>query len=114
LDARIGRNNQDPWATWIDDDFTVLVVADGCSGGVASEFGAHFSARWVVAQAARPRHIAKASWPSECPRSKAQEAARLRLNRGVALAKAVSQYQCFISIWTCPPRRESVSLRCHR
>jgi hypothetical protein len=51
--TRIGRNNQDAWATWIDDDFTVLVVADGCSGGVASEFGAHFSARWVVAHAAR-------------------------------------------------------------
>lgn len=51
--ARVGRNNQDAWATWIGDDFAVLAVADGCSGGVASEFGAHFAARWVVAQAAR-------------------------------------------------------------
>jgi hypothetical protein len=51
--ARVGRNNQDAWATWSGDDFAVLVVADGCSGGVASEVGAQFAARWIAAHAAR-------------------------------------------------------------
>lgn len=51
--ARVGRNNQDAWSAWVDDELAVLVVADGCSGGVASEVGAHLAARWVAAQAAR-------------------------------------------------------------
>lgn len=51
--ARAGRNNQDAWAAWVGDDLAVLAVADGCSGGVASEVGAHLAARWIVAQAAR-------------------------------------------------------------
>jgi hypothetical protein len=53
LHARAGRNNQDAWSAWVGDELAVLVVADGCSGGVASEVGAHLSARWIVAQAAR-------------------------------------------------------------
>jgi hypothetical protein len=51
--ARVGRNNQDAWAAWVGDDLAVLAVADGCSGGAASEVGAQFAARWVVAHAAR-------------------------------------------------------------
>lgn len=51
--ARAGRNNQDAWAAWVGDDLAVLAVADGCSGGVASEVGAHVATRWVVAQAVR-------------------------------------------------------------
>lgn len=51
--ARVGRNNQDAWSAWVDEDLVVLVVADGCSGGPASEVGAHLAARWVAAQAAR-------------------------------------------------------------
>jgi protein phosphatase 2C-like protein len=47
---RVGRNNQDAWAAWMGDDLAVLAVADGCSGGVASEVGAHIAARWIVAQ----------------------------------------------------------------
>ncbi|APR75528.1 Serine phosphatase RsbU, regulator of sigma subunit protein [Minicystis rosea] len=57
--ARAGRNNQDAWSAWIGDDLAVLVVADGCSGGTASEVGAHFAARWIVAQAAR-------RWSRQC------------------------------------------------
>ncbi|MEP7120423.1 MAG: protein phosphatase 2C domain-containing protein [Byssovorax sp.] len=56
---RLGRNNQDAWAAWVGDDLAVLVVADGCSGGVASEVGAHLAARWMVAQAVR-------RWDREC------------------------------------------------
>lgn len=51
--ARVGRNNQDAWSAWVGDDLAALVVADGCSGGVASEVGAHLAARWITAQAAR-------------------------------------------------------------
>lgn len=51
--ARAGRNNQDAWSASVGDGLAVLVVADGCSGGVASEVGAHLAARWIVAQAAR-------------------------------------------------------------
>jgi serine/threonine protein phosphatase PrpC len=51
--ARAGRNNQDAWSAWVGDDFAVLALADGCSGGAASEVGAHFAVRWVVAEAAR-------------------------------------------------------------
>jgi serine/threonine protein phosphatase PrpC len=53
LHARVGRNNQDAWSAWVHDELAVLVVADGCSGGVASEVGAHLAVRWVAAQAAR-------------------------------------------------------------
>lgn len=59
MHTRVGRNNQDAWSAWVDDEFAVLVVADGCSGGVASEVGAHLAARGVAAQAAR-------SWTREC------------------------------------------------
>jgi len=46
--AMVGRNNQDAFAWYQDDDVTIAVVCDGCSEGPHSEVGANLIARGMV------------------------------------------------------------------
>lgn len=45
---RVHRNNQDAVAAATSEDVTVVAVADGCSGGPASEVGARLAVRWIA------------------------------------------------------------------
>ncbi len=45
---RVARNNQDAWVARVSAARAVVVVADGCSMGAASEVGAHLLAAWVA------------------------------------------------------------------